>query len=267
MLIGVFVSLVSMPKSMADTKWDLFIQHGRAFEPLRADPREGHFQLGILYGNKGLFEDIIAGGDLAMANVDFSKTRRLTISGRGIFTSRFNIFSKSFDLMNTDFIGGLATGLRWDDFSMEVFVFHQSSHLGDEILDRKDRKRIDFGYEAVRVLADWHWRFLRLYGGIKVTMHAYPALLIGCTILQAGFETRFTPGNVALFTSVDVQGRVDTPILQSLVVKFGVGLGHADSKRRLQYLFLQFFDGRSSMGQFYKDTEIFGMIGISYLLQ
>ncbi len=264
----VMVAVPGVPRGAeAKTRWSFFLQHGRAFKPLQADPRVARFQLGFLYGNKGMYQDIIAGGDLAFVSARFSKRKRLTITARGVFTSRFNVFSKSFDLMNTDFIGGLATGLQWGTISTELLIYHQSSHLGDEILDRGDRKRIDFGYEAVRLLVDWYWKFLRLYGGLKVTMHAYPASLTGRVIVQAGVETRFSPHDVPLFAAVDTQVRVDRPRLRDVVVKAGVGLGHVNPKHRLQYVFMEFFDGLSPMGQFYDEAEIYGMVGVSYLLQ
>ena len=254
-------------KVEAKTDWTFFIQKGRAFEPLRADPRAAHFQIGLLYGNKGLFEDFLAGGDLAFLAVRFSDGRRLTITGRGVFASRFNVFSESFDLMNVDFIGGLATGFHWEPMSTELFVYHQSSHLGDEILDRGDRQRIDFGYEAIRFLVAGRWRFLKLYAGWKATLHAYPASLTGRVILQSGLEARFAPGRVPLFAALDSQVRVDRPRLRSLVVKAGVGLGRATGKHRLQYFFIEYFEGRSPMGQFYAERERYGMVGVSYLLQ
>jgi len=255
------------PAQGDDANWDFFAQEGRAFAPLRADPREARFRFGILYSDDGFFEDVAFGGDLAFLSVRFPSEGLLTITGRGLITGRFDVTSRSFDLANTDFIGGVATGLRWGMFSCELLFFHQSSHLGDEILERGERARIDLGYEALRLLADWRWRFLRLIGGVEVAVHAYPGELIGRTLLEAGVETTLSPGNVPLFVALDIQGRVDRPLLQGACVQAGIGLGPADAERRLQYVFIELFAGRSAMGQFYADRERYILLGLSYLFQ
>jgi hypothetical protein len=260
--------LLPATKALAEpADWGFFVQRGRAFEPLRADPREGRFRFGVLYGNDGFFEDLAWGGDLGLLEINFPGRGRLTIGGRGVVTGRFDITSESFDLMNTDFIGGLAAGLTMGAFSAELFFYHQSSHLGDELLERGDRDRIDLGFEEIRLLAGWNWRFLRLYGGAKVTAHGYPAELTGRTVIQAGAEVTFAPGNVPLYTALDVQGRIDDPLLRSACLQAGIGLGPADSERQLQYVFLELFTGRSAMGQFYADPEQHVLLGISYLFQ
>lgn len=262
------VGLVSATSARGDdATWEFFSQEGRAFEALRADPREARFRFGVLYGDDGFFEDIAIGGDLAFFSVRFPFEGLLTVTGRGLITGRFDVTSRSFDLMNTDFVGGVATGLRWDAFSWELLFFHQSSHLGDELLERGEYSRIDLGYEALRLLADWRWRFLRLIGGVEVTVHAYPGELLGRTLLEAGVETTFSPGNVSIYVALNVQGRVDRPLLQGACLQTGIGLGPGDAERRLQYVFVELFEGRSAMGQFYADRERYILLGLSYLFQ
>ena len=51
----------------------------------------------------------------------------------GVF-SIFDLGSDSFDLINTDFLAAGFVGYRYGDFSALGRIFHQSSHLGDELL-------------------------------------------------------------------------------------------------------------------------------------
>jgi hypothetical protein len=261
-----FVMLPSRVATANDSQWSFFRQEGRAFAPLEADPREARFRFGVMYSDDGFFEDLAWGGDLAMIEGRFADSR-LTVATRGLMTGRFDISSDSFDLINVDFIGGLAMGYRNLPFAVELFIYHQSSHLGDEITERGERTRIDFGVEELRLLADWRWSILRLYAGGKVTLHAFPEALGGRTILEAGAEVSGSTGNVPLYAAFDIQGRVDIPDLSAACLQGGVGLASAAVSRRVLYLFMELFAGRSSMGQYHAEREHHVLLGISYLFQ
>lgn len=270
-LVGVATLVVSLltPSGdvMADeSEWSFFRQGGRAFAPLEADPREARFRFGFMYNDDGFFEDLAWGGDLAMVEGRFADST-LTITTRGVLTGRFDISSDSFDLLNVDFIGGLAMGYRSLPFAVELFVYHQSSHLGDEVTERGDRTRIDFGVEELRLLADWRWSIIRLYAGGKVTLHAFPPTLSGRTVLETGIEVSGSAGKVPLYAAFDIQGRVDQPDLHASCLQGGVGLGSAEVNRRVLYVFMEFFAGRSNMGQYHAERERHVLLGISYLFQ
>lgn len=268
--LGFVVVLSSSSPQLAiarEPSWSLFSHEERAFAPLKAAPQEARFHIGLLLNDDGLFEDLAWGGDLAMLEGRFGKGSILTVSGRGLMTGRFDVSSESFDLLNVDFVGGIAVGYSTLPFGAELLLYHQSSHLGDELLEGKKRDRIDYGVEELRLLADWRWPALRMYAGGKVTLHAYPASLSGRTVLQAGVELSGKIAVLPAFVAADFQTRLDEPGLHSATMRAGLGLHGAKPPAHVQQLFLEFYSGRSVMGQFFMEQERHVLLGISYLFQ
>ena len=66
----------------------------------------------------------------------------------GVF-SQFDWSTPSKDLLNTDFTFGLAATHRWHNFSGRLQYYHQSSHLGDELLLHNPIPRLNYSYEAL----------------------------------------------------------------------------------------------------------------------
>ncbi len=241
-------------------------QRGRPVAPLAADVREARFRFGLLVDGDGeLFEDLAWGGDLPTIDVGFSDGSRFSVSGRGVMTARFSALSDSFDLQNVDFIGGLALGYARPSWGLELFAAHQSSHLGDELMEQ-GRQRIDFGLERLRLLADWRIvDGFRLYGGGAVVMHAWPAAYTGRTTLQAGaeWEHRIVWG-LPWYAAVDAAAVVSEPSFGSVTLQTGIGLGTPAEGQSRQRVFLEFYHGTSPMGQFYRDVETYGLAGVAY---
>ena len=76
--------------------------------------------------------------------------------------------SESFDLWGSDFCGGAAYGVRGTRGAFDLFVYHESSHLGDEVLDRGEVKRRDVSVNGVRLLGYRSWReSIGAYGGVS----------------------------------------------------------------------------------------------------
>jgi hypothetical protein len=246
--------------------WELFSMRGRAFAPLFADPREARFRFGLMLNqNRRLLEDLVWGGDLGLLRLEVRGTHLVTLTGRGLMTARFDMLSGSFDLQNTDFIGGVAVGYRRSAWAAELFLFHQSSHLGDEVLESGARQRIDLGYERVRALVAYQLRWIRWYGGAHVIFHAYPESLLGETAVQLGAEVERNLGPVPFVAALDLQTRVDQLALLGLSVMVGAGFGGAGPAGQRQRVFLAYYEGQSSMGQFFAEHERHGMLGVAYV--
>jgi hypothetical protein len=241
-------------------------ERGRVVSPVIADPREARFRFGLLVDGSGeLFEDIAWGGDLPFLDLTLADGSRLAVSGRGVMTARFDAISESFDLQNVDFIGGMALAYCRASWGLELLAVHQSSHLGDELMEQ-GRSRVDFGQERLRLLGDWRpVAGFRVYGGGSVVAHAWPRSYTGRTVLQAGTELEHRIfWRLPWFAAFDASAVVSKPGFGGVSVQTGIGLGNRDREIRRQSLFLEFYHGTSPMGQFYREVETYGLLGVGY---
>jgi hypothetical protein len=246
-------------------KWRWFSDEGRVFKALRADPREAAFHLGFIQDDNGeTFEDVAVGGDLGILHLSVSDGAEMSLTMRGLITARFDVFSNSFDLLNADFLGGPALGYKKGPWSWEAFAYHQSSHLGDEVLEDGGRRRIDYGREVVRFLGAYSWESLRLYAGPSYVLHSLPKSSQGCWTMQAGLEYGFSIWDQPCFAGTDIQSRQENDWNLNLTARVGVDLGNPHLTQDRQYLFLELFQGYSNMGQYYDVWERYAMIGIGY---
>lgn len=246
-------------------KWRWFSDEGRMFAPLKADPREAAFHLGFMQDDNGeTFEDVAVGGDLGILHVSLSDGAETSLTMRGLLTARFDMFSKSFDLLNTDFLGGPALGYKKGPWSWEAFAYHQSSHLGDEVLEDGTRRRIDYSREVVRFLGARSWDGFRLYAGPSYILHSLPKSSQGDLTMQAGLEYGFSLWDQPCFAATDIQSRQENDWNLNLTARVGVDLGNPWTTRNRQFIFLELFQGYSNMGQYYDVWERYAMIGIGY---
>ncbi len=250
------------------TGWLYFTGADRAFKPLRADPREAAARIMYMYNcaESDNLMDAVLGGDLVLAEYNWADARRLTISARGLFTARLNTCESSFPLLNSDYFGGVAVGYRDGDDELEAFLFHESSHLGDEILEEGRRERIDFSREAIRLL--WSHRFgkLRVYGGPTWSFRAYPESDVENTVvLQAGAEWLFKVSGVPMYAAGNAASRQWNDWDVNFTGQVGVLLGdkedHPNGRPRV---FLEYFNGFSNMGQFWDEREQTIGVGLGY---
>jgi len=245
--------------------WEWFPDTGRAFPVLKADPRAAMFRFGFLYEKNGdWLEDASIGGDLGFLSKEYENQDRISLTARGLFTARFDFASESFDLQNMDFIGGVALGYNADPFACEFYIYHQSSHLGDEILDRQERSRIDYARETIRLMGSYEYKKIRFYGGPSFTFHAEPESIQNKFLFQAGFERPFSLWGRPMYAALDLQSRQEHDWSVNVSAQIGFGLGNAQKKMNRQWVFLEIYDGYSNMGQFYDLRDRYGLIGVSY---
>lgn len=169
---------------------------GDLVDPPIADPKQpqSYASAHHFYIDQG--DDFIVG--VVGYGTDFGLIRRvgkswkegwqLSISG-GLF-AQFDLERQSVDLLNADYTVGVVATHRWHENSIRIRLYHQSSHLGDELLlrDRELRdNRIDFGYEAIEIVAFRQWGGFRGYGGCIYLIHRYPSHL-NRTGIQSGIE-------------------------------------------------------------------------------
>jgi Protein of unknown function (DUF1207) len=228
------------------------------FGPLIADPREPRFSVAY---QRYLDDDELGN----VAGTTFGETFALlggpVGDGRwefGILGGVFSIFdmdSQSFDLVNSDFLGGLTASARRQWLSGQIRVYHQSSHLGDEFLLRGTTRRVNLSYEGVDLLASADvLPWLRLYLGGGAIFHSEPSL--DPFSIQAGVEVQspdaYLDGVVRPIAAFDYQSLQEQSWHENLSVAGGIQLENpALSRLRLQILGT-FFTGSSPNGQFYE---------------
>jgi Protein of unknown function (DUF1207) len=248
---------------------------GLLFAPLIADPRWPHFS--AVYQR---FHEDARLGNAAIASLGetFSLVRgpvgekggawEVGIQA-GVF-SLFDLDAPSSDLVNTDYIVGFPFAYRARNFSALARFYHQSSHLGDEFLIENRVERVNLSYEAIDLrlsyeVTDW----LRLYGGGGYIVRGDPSDLEPWST-QMGFELRspraFFGGTLRPLGALDIQYREQNEWHTDLSVRAGVQFEQlAILDRRIQLL-LEYFNGYSPNGQFYRDKIEYIGLGIHLYL-
>lgn len=255
------------------TEWVWFPDDARVFKPLEADPREARIQVGLMYGRHAeKYLDAIFGGDLGILRKAWSEDEELSVSARGLVTSRFNTCRSNFPQQNTDFFGGVATAYRHGKNTFELFLFHESSHLGDEVMEFTNRRRIDYSRESVRLLyardltdelgqllaGDW-----RAYAGVTFNARAFPEDIRGRSTPQVGLEYQFDLWGQRMFAAADLQIDEANDWAANIATQFGVELGDPGTPRiKRPRVFVEFYNGFSHMGQFWDDRETYIMLGL-----
>jgi len=242
-----------------------FSDRGRAFAPLLADPREAQVRVGFIYDkHEDKFLDLGFGGDVGLLRDSTDDGRLFSLTVRGLMTARFQFFSESFDMYNTDFIGGPAAGFRYKATAFELFLYHQSSHLGDDKIANGEREAIDYSREAVRFLASHEFPGLRIYGGPTFNFRGEPDDLDKAFIMQGGAERPFRLLGREMYAAVDVQLREENDWDANLSAQIGMQLGNPAKVHHRQRVFIEYFTGHSNMGQYYDEHERYVMLGLGY---
>src|SRR4051794_24563497 len=144
---------------------------GGGFRSPVADPAEPRVFLGRLNVKRdaGEFNAARAGIGYDLGLVQLQGRRPDDGWQLGVFgsiDSLFNLDLPADALVNTDYRLGLPLSWRHGAFSARARVYHQSSHLGDElILGGNAPHRINMSYQAVDALVAWQYGGWHVYGG------------------------------------------------------------------------------------------------------
>jgi Protein of unknown function (DUF1207) len=245
---------------------------GLLFWPLIADPRWPHFSASHQqylgdpnFGNVG---SVSFGETFALYRWDFTPHWLEVGIQAGVF-SIFDLDADSFDLINADYFVAAVLGYRHDALSAMARLFHQSSHLGDEFLLRRSQiDRVNLSYEGFDAKLSYElWGdVLRPYAGAGYLFHREPADLDPWSV-QYGLEFRSPwPGGNARFRPIaaaDIQHREVNDWSADVSLRAGVQLGSALQTRSMQLL-LEYFNGRSFNGQFYRRKIDYLGLGVHF---
>jgi hypothetical protein len=241
---------------------------GNLFRPLIADPKQAQFFVGF-YRFKS------SGVRYTMASVGFGETfglykffgsregNGLQLSVEGALFAQFNMDTDSLNLINADYTIGIPATYRHGDNSLRFRIYHQSSHLGDELLlSANHPERVNLSYEAVDLIYSREWRELRAYGGGEYLIHKEPADLEPLSghwgIEYRGSEPLVWNGRP--IAGVDMKSFDEHDWHIDTSVKAGLEFGHPNPGQRRVRLLAEWYKGFDPRGQFYNNkVEYYGL--------
>lgn len=250
---------------------------GHLFKPLLADPRWAHFSAAY----RNFQNDNFDGRNIA--SVSFGETipiyrRNLgqsvaqwEIGLQGGVFSDFNLGAPSSDLVNSDFIASVYSSIRAKQFSAFGRIYHQSSHLGDEFLLRKEGsafERVNLSYEGVDLRLSYEFPYgVRLYGGGGGLFHKEPAAL-KVWMVQYGAELRspwrIGSAPVRPILAADFKNYQENNWGTDISARAGIEFENLQVLGRKLQLLVEYFDGHSSSGQFFKNKVEYIGVGAHY---
>jgi hypothetical protein len=186
----------------------------------------------------------------------------------GVF-AQFDLAEASFDMINADYVVGIPLTFRRGGFSSRLRLYHQSSHLGDEFLIREEPERINLAFESLELILSQAVGPVRVYGGGEHLFNREPDDLEEW-LARAGAEVRVRwTGSADLLAALDVKSSEEQSWKPAWSVRAGLsaGLGaDAEHPPRRWGLLLEYYDGPSPYGQFYREQVRFYGLGLHVAL-
>lgn len=264
----------SPPKKIAFPGGDIFL-------PLIADPKQPQFAGSIVQVHpeveQGFDEDFVGGfvvygetlGMIRMQEPARKKAWQISIKG-GLF-AQFNLEGDSMPLLNTDYLIALAHTYRRDALSFRTILYHQSTHLGDELIleeenDQVTTKRINFSYEAIDVIGSYEWRQFRFYAGGFHAVRTDPVNFKkwGCHSGLEYYSTRKSFLGGKPLGGIDIKLNQEQDWEPNTSLKIGIQYGNGESCSRYVRVMAEFYDGYIPFGQFFDDKMQTYGLGFSF---
>jgi hypothetical protein len=245
---------------------------GELFAPLIADHNETRTFMSLLSLDsetvQSWFGDVGVGANFGLYR--WPGKQPGDASQLGVFAavnSLFDMEGTSYPLVNTDYRVGFTYELQRGQFSARTRLFHQSSHLGDElILQGNAPQRVNLSVEVVDLLLAWQWGGWRPYAGGMYIIHRDPD-----DLKQAGFQVGvdYTGTTPVLFGGrlvggVDYRSFEENDWRGGLSAKVGLEYGRPRPERRGIKVLLEYYDGAAPFGQFYNDVVSYYGLGLQF---
>ncbi len=274
--------MLATPASAEERRW---LVPGDAFDPLSADPRWPHFRFGyervieadgLVFGQE--YENLwtVAFGDtVAFYSGPLGQIETFEVGAQPALFATLDPFHPTEPLINADYQGGIYVAARKDKWSILSRVYHQSSHLGDELLlFGPPVERFNFSFETWESLISWNSATgLRAYGGVGWIFHEtgrgdygnlklqYGVELTG-DLLTGGAPPAFGP-RIRQYAAIDIQHLQGRDFQPDFSAQLGLRVGDDDAGRL--DVSLTYYNGRNPNGQFY--TEDIESAGIAILFR
>lgn len=264
---SVLALLLIVVAASARAEPDVFPRSGQLYAPQLADPRETQLTVGY-YRLKGQdTSDVALGHSWGMAR--WGQDLKVQWDVDAMAVSRFKLAGSVNEFQTVDFIGALPLELRYRNASARIGLFHQSSHLGDDLIRRTGSVGFRYSIDGLRgALAYDIFKWLRGYVDGTYLLHTVPAPQRGC--VGFGAELRSAPIfhistdlPVTAYAAWDLEshGHVHWNIDSSL--QTGLRLRFRNESRSMR-LFWEYFDGHSPYGEFFFAREHYSELGLAF---
>ncbi|MDD2466084.1 MAG: DUF1207 domain-containing protein [Desulfobulbus sp.] len=259
-------------KAEIATEVNIFLPRDLLFKSLIADPRWPHFSASY---QRYLDGSQLKGVGSATFGETFSFYRfagpwnsQMEVGLQAGVFSIFDMDADSHDLVNADYFVSVPLSFKKDNFSAMTRIFHQSSHLGDEyLLRRQPQERVNLSYEGMDMILSYHLPYgFRVYGGGGYLFDRDPADLKP-GIAQWGLEFKSSSawwgGSLRPVAAIDLQNHEENDWETNVSVRTGVQLENPDFISRKMQILIEYYNGSSPNGQFYARDKV-EFIGLGF---
>jgi len=185
------------------------------------------------------------------------------VQAEGAAFGRFD-FQQFWDMEGVDFRFGFPVIWREGSFAFKLHPWHLTSHLGDELIERTGRKRVNYSRNEITIGAAWdlepEWR---VYGEIGYAL--WKGDVNKYVRLMAGIETMgryLGPDWPETFAAINMTSFEEQDWGIQFNIEAGVWLRPAGSPRGVR-LTLGYFRGPSALTQFLEQNEEHWNFGIA----
>jgi hypothetical protein len=193
----------------------------------------------------------------------------LQLGAEAAVFSQLEVTPTSADLLNVDYLVGFPLTVRLGGFSVRAREYHQSSHVGDQLLTRPGTtvRRRTLSFESFELLLAQDLAFGRVYLGGEGLFDRTPSTLAPALAHFGAEARREVAGGFRLVAAVDARSSRQNGGRPAWSVRAGVELAGARSARqRLRVLsfLLEYYDGPSPYGEFFLQPTRFAGFGFHF---
>ncbi len=248
---------------------------GNPFYPLIAAPKEARtfisqYKMKSDFPNASNVASVAYGGHYGLYRfTEKGGGKTWQISFTAALFAQFNLDQPSDDLVNADYTFGFTLTHRRGPFSTRARIYHQSSHLGDEVLLNHSLPVTwrDINFEALELLAAYDWKRWRFYGGGEYIVRQAEDTGMDPPMVRVGIEYRGRDlsGRAArLVGGLDLVSRQELEWSVDASFKAGFELGGKEPEGRNLRVLIGVYNGHIPYGQFY--TEKASSVGLELAL-
>jgi hypothetical protein len=256
---------------------------GNVFCPLIADPKAMRSFLSYQQEKKSA-DSIESVGAVGVSDIfglarwgGNARSEGVQLSLEGAIFAQFDLGTTSYDLINADYLVGLPLTLRKGNVSARLNLYHQSSHLGDELLLRRNEiERENISFESLDMILSVDLAALRLYGGGEYIFHRQPRDLQhyvahgGAELRPATTLLRFgRVGFLRFLAAVDVKSSEEQDWEPSVSGRAGFEINRpftGELPARSWSILFESYRGPSPYGQFFRQKIQYIGVGAHFAL-